>query len=352
MSVKDKEVLNSKALEPPFLAACHRKPTEKTPVWFMRQAGRYMPSYRRLREKYDLITLCKTPDLATEITLQPIKELGVDAAILFSDLLFPLNVLGVDFHFASGEGPVITTSIKSREDVARLQIEGVEEKLNFVFSAIRMVRKELNPSIPLIGFAGAPFTLASYMLEGGHSKNFLKTKQFMLEEPAAWHLLMSKIVTVISDYLCHQIDAGVDAVQLFDSWVGALAPHHYEHFVLSHSLKILEAAAKKNVPVIHFGTGNSSFLELFAHAGGDVISVDWRTPLDVAWRKIGPNKAIQGNLDPAALFAPLPVLKNEVESILKLANRRSGHIFNLGHGILPETPVDHVKAVIEWVKNW
>lgn len=314
----------------------------------MRQAGRYMESYRKLREKYDLITLCKTPELAAKITLAPVKALGVDAAILFSDLLFPLNVLGVDFHFAAGEGPVIENPVESPNDVTRFGTEGIEEKLDFVFSVIRLVRTELDAAIPLIGFAGAPFTLASYLIEGGSSRNFLKTKRFMLEEPDAWRELMKKITAVISNYLQLQIEAGVDAVQLFDSWVGALSPDQYEEFALPYSAAIIQ---KIKAPLIHFGTGHAGFLETFAKAGGDVIGIDWRIRLDEGWKKIGYKKAIQGNLDPALLFAPLPVLKKEVESILKQANGRPGHIFNLGHGILPGTPVDHVKAVVEWVKN-
>lgn len=344
-------MLKSKVGDSVFLRACRREPTGKTPVWFMRQAGRYMESYRKLREKYDLMTLCTTPQLAAEITLQPVRELGVDAAILFSDLLFPLNVLGLDFHFAAGEGPVIENPIDSREAVSRLTTDGVEAKLDFVFKTVQGARKSLNPEIPLIGFAGAPFTLASYMIEGGRSQNFLRTKRFMLQESNAWTMLMEKISEVISSYLERQIDSGADAVQLFDSWIGTLAPHHYEMFVLPYSSRIIDRIKKKNVPLIHFGTGHSSFLKQFSKAGGDVIGIDWRIPLDEAWNRIGPDKAIQGNLDPAMLFAPLPALKKEVDAILNQAAGRPGHIFNLGHGIMPETPVDQVKAVVEWMKK-
>lgn len=341
-----------KAASPLFLDACNRKPTRTTPVWFMRQAGRYMPQYRKLREKYDLLTLCKTPDLAAEITLQPVRALNVDAAILFADLLLPLEPLGIPFHFAQKEGPVIEKPIQTLEDVRNLRAVQVEESLSYVFSIIRIVRRTLAGRIPLIGFAGAPFTLASYMIEGAHSQNFLKTKQMMTHEPELWHDLMSRIARVVSDFLTAQVDAGVDAVQLFDSWVGALSPDDFRRFVLPYTKAIIHDVSKKKVPIIHFGTQTAGFLKDIQVAGGDVIGIDWRIRLDEAWKILGPETAIQGNLDPALLLAPLPYLRNEVESILKMADGRPGHIFNLGHGILPQTPVDHVKAVVEWVKSY
>lgn len=333
----------------PLLKACRREPVDATPVWFMRQAGRYLPEYRKLRDKYDFLTLCKTPELAAEITLQPVNILNVDAAILFADLLLPLEPMGVAIYFPD-KGPVVSP-IQSAEDVDELRPVNPTESLSFVLSAIQMVNQSLPSKIPLIGFAGAPFTLASYLLEGGYSRNFIKTKQFMMEEPKAWHVLMEKISTVIIGYLVAQINAGATAIQLFDSWVGALSPEDYARYALPYSASILQALKKTKAPAIHFGTGTAGMLDLFSKAGGDVIGVDWRIGLEDAWSKIGGHQGIQGNLDPAALLAPLPILKKEVDSILKKAAGKPGHIFNLGHGIFPQTPVDHVKAVVQWVKN-
>jgi len=334
-----------------FLDACRKKPTSRTPVWFMRQAGRYMPEYRKLREKYDLLTLCKTPELATEVTLQPIKALDVDAAILFADLLLPLEPLGIPFRFAAGEGPVIETPIQSKSDVEKLRPVVPEESLSYVLHAIGFIQNSLQGRIPLIGFAGAPFTLASYLIEGGHSQNFLKTKSFMAQQPDAWDQLLRKLSKVTGDFLQAQIRAGADAVQIFDSWAGVLSPSDYRKSALPYTQQIVRQLSALNVPIIYFSTGTGGMLDCIKETEADCISIDWRTQLDKSWDILGPSFSIQGNLDPTTLFAPLPYLKSEVESILKMASGRHGHIFNLGHGILPETPVDHVKAVVDWVKG-
>lgn len=338
------------AADSSFLKACRREAVDATPVWFMRQAGRYLPEYRKLREKYDFWTLCKTPELAALITLQPIKILNVDAAILFSDLLVPLEPMGISVRFTE-KGPV-TIPVASARDVEALRPVKPKESFNFVLSTIGMVKQTLDKNIPLIGFAGAPFTIASYALEGGQPKNFLKTKNFMHQESAAWHQFMQKLTTVITDYLLAQIEAGVSAVQLFDSWAGVLSPEDYREYALPYSASILQAVSKAGAPTIHFGTGTAGMLNIFGKAGGDVVGIDWRIGVDDAWKMIGENKAIQGNLDPATLLAPKPILKKEVETILQKAAGKPGHIFNLGHGVLPETPVDNVKAVIEWVKTY
>lgn len=335
-----------------LLDACRRKPTPRTPVWFMRQAGRTLPQYRKLREKYDLLTLCKTPELAAEVTLQPVEALEVDAAILFADLLLPLEPMGIPFHFAQGEGPVIEKPIRTRLDIQLLRPVHPEESLSYVLSAIRLIQQSLKGKVPLVGFAGAPFTLASYMIEGGHSQNFLLTKKLMHQEPELWADLMWKTARIISGYLRAQAEAGVNAVQLFDSWVGALSPQDYRAFVLPYSKFIIDEVSETGVPLIHFGTGMSGLLKTFAEAGGDVIGVDWRIQLDDAWKIIGDEKGIQGNLDPALLFAPGEHLKSQVKSILRKAEGRPGHIFNLGHGLFPETPVDQLKTVVETVKNY
>lgn len=334
-----------------FLQACLRKPVDTTPVWFMRQAGRYMPEYRAIREKYSLLEICNQPELAAEVTLQPIRALGVDAAILFADILLPAIPLGVGLEFAKGEGPVLHNPVQTMEDVRRLRPVEPESDLGYVMEAIRIVRKELN-GIPLIGFCGAPFTVASYMIEGGSSREFLKTKMMMYSNPQTWRALMEKLSVVLSDYLVAQIRAGVQAVQIFDSWVGVLSPSDYETFVLPYSQKVLNAAKNASVPVIHFGTNTTTLLLLMKRLGSDVIGLDWRIPLDDGWSLLGDDVAVQGNLDPVALFAPLPELKARVHEVLRRANGRPGHIFNLGHGILQHTPVDNVKAVVEMVHEF
>lgn len=335
----------------PFLRACHRLPVDFTPVWFMRQAGRYMAEYRAIREKYSLLEICYHPELAAEVTLQPVRALGVDAAILFADILLPAIPLGVGLEFAKGEGPVLHNPVRTMDDVKNLRPVNPETDLGYVMEAIRILRRELTTT-PLIGFCGAPFTVASYLIEGGSSREFLKTKTMMYAAPEVWHALMEKLSVVLSDYLVAQIRAGAQAVQVFDSWVGALSPSDYEAFVLPYSQKVLTAAKEEGVSVIHFGTNTATLLPLMKRAGGDVIGLDWRIPLDDGWKILGDDVAVQGNLDPAALFAPLPEIKKRVQDILKRANGRPGHIFNLGHGILQHTPVDNVKAVVDMVHEF
>ena len=314
----------------------------------MRQAGRYMPEYRALREKHALLTLCRTPELAVEVTLQPVDALGVDAAILFSDLLLPLAPLGIPFDFKSGEGPVIERVVRTADDVARLRRFEPREELGMVLEAIRLLGRELEGRVPLIGFAGAPFTLASYAIEGGHSNNFAATKVLMYQDPVTWHRFAALLAELMGEYLRAQIEAGVQAVQVFDSWVGALSEADYREFVLPHVRGLFERLKGTGVPVIHFGTGTYHLLEAQREAGGDVIGLDWKTPLDRGWERL-PGVAVQGNLDPTLLFAPRERLLAGVDDVLARAAGRPGHIFNLGHGILPGTPVANVKAVVDHV---
>ena len=332
-----------------FLRACRGLPVDRTPVWFMRQAGRYMSEYRAIRAHHTLLEICAQPELAAQVTLQPIQRLGVDAAILFADILLPLIPMGIQLEFAPGEGPVIHNPVRSAADVEALRPVDPHESLAHVLEAVRLVRRELEGKTPLIGFAGAPFTLASYLIEGGPSKNYLKTKTLMHSDPHTWHSLLDRLARVIAAYLAAQVEAGAQAVQLFDSWVGALPPDEYCRFVQPHSRAIFEALRPSGVPTIHFGTGTALLLPHMHAAGGDVIGVDWATPLDWAWNQLDYQPAVQGNLDPALLFAPLPVLESKVADVLRRANGRPGHIFNLGHGILPETPVDSVRRVVDWV---
>jgi uroporphyrinogen decarboxylase len=317
-----------------------------TPVWFMRQAGRYMPEYRKLREKHSLLEICKNPELALEVTLQPLK-LGVDAAILFADILLPLDPMGASFEFAKGEGPVIHEPIATRAQIDKLRIIDPDESLAYVMSAIKLLKRELE--VPLIGFAGGPFTLASYLIEGGKSANFAKTKRLMFGAPYAWHALMEKLSEVVRLYLRAQVVAGVDAVQLFDSWVGDLAPAEYLEYVQPHVRRVLRDLETTGVPVIHFGTGTAMLLREMRDAGGTVIGVDWSTPLDWAWERVGYDRAVQGNMDSCALLATPEVAVKHAQRVLDAAGGRPGHIFNLGHGIVPETPVDHVRAVVDHV---
>ena len=332
-----------------FLRACRREPVDATPVWFMRQAGRYMSEYRAIREKHTLLEICRQPELATEVTLQPVRALGVDAAILFADILLPLEPMGAPFHFAAGEGPVFSERVRTKQDVDKLRVVDAEEGLPHVLEAIRMIRKELDGKTPLIGFAGAPFTLASYLVEGGKSSGYVRTKQMMYREPELWNALMGKLSEVVRRYLHKQIDAGADAVQLFDSWVGALSPTDYREYIQPHVRHILQDVMTAGVPVIHFGTGTATLLELQKEAGGTVIGVDWRTPLAQARERLGNDVAVQGNLEPILLGAPKPLLERRVMEVLEAAGKAPGHIFNLGHGILPDTPPDAVKWVAELV---
>jgi uroporphyrinogen decarboxylase len=337
-------------IESRFLKACRREPVDATPVWFMRQAGRYMAEYRALRQRHSLLEICREPDLATEVTLQPVRRIDVDAAILFSDLLLPLEPMGLPFDFIKGEGPQIERPIGDAADIDRLTVFEPREALAHVLTAIGQIKTELAGRVPLIGFAGAPFTLASYAIEGGHSNNFAKTKALMYGHPEAWHRLCAKFSAIVADYLVAQIDAGVDAVQVFDSWVGTLNAHDYREFALPHTRRIFEAVGTR-VPTIHFGTGTSTILEELREAGGDVIGVDWRIPIDEAWGRIGTGHAVQGNLDPTLLLGPMPRMFQQTDDILARVGRRPGHIFNLGHGILPSTPVEHVQMLAQYVHS-
>jgi uroporphyrinogen decarboxylase len=314
----------------------------------MRQAGRYMREYREVRAKTSFLELCKAPSLAAEVTVTAAERLGVDAAIIFADILLILEPMGMDLEFAHGEGPVIHNPVRAAADVDRLkEIEDVNA-LDYVFEAIRLTRSELKPQIPLIGFSGAPFTLASYMTEGGGSKNYIHTKTLMYSDPGAWNSMMAIIARGLVKYLNAQIEAGAQAVQLFDSWVGCLSPDDYREFVLPHTRVVVEGI-KPGIPVIHFGTGTSSLLELMSEAGGDVIGLDWRVRLSAGWKRIGENKGVMGNLDPVLLFSSKEVLRTHASQILQDAGGKPGHIFNLGHGILPETPVENVIALVDMV---
>ena len=332
-----------------FLDACRRFPTSYTPVWLMRQAGRYLPQYRKVRRRHSFIEMCKTPELAAEVTLQPVDYLGVDAAILFADIMLPLEGMGVEFEFAEGEGPVISGPIKSEKDIRKLRVPQGGESAPYVMETIKVVRERLAGRAPLIGFSGAPFTLASYLIEGGHSRNFVATKRMMYNEPEAFRKLMSKLSDMVSNYLGAQVKAGAQALQVFDSWVGIISPLDYDKFVMPYSRRIFKKLKHLAVPIIHFGADTATLLERMREAGGDVISVDWRIPINEAWRRIGYDRAIQGNLDPTVLFAPVKIIKERVRDILKRAASRPGHIFNLGHGVLPKTPPDSVKAMVDMV---
>lgn len=328
----------------PFMRACRCEPTDYTPVWLMRQAGRYMQEYRQVRAKVPFLELCKTPDLAAEVTVTAVERLGVDAAIIFADILLILEPMGMQLEFAAGDGPVLHNPIRTPDDVARLR-EVEPGALEYVMQAITTTRAALKANVPLIGFAGAPFTLASYMIEGGGSRNYLHTKTFMYTQPAAWHALMALLSRNLTRYLNSQIAAGAQAVQLFDSWVGNLSPADYRTFVLPHSQAIMSNLTP-GVPAIHFGTGTAALLELMREAGGDVIGVDFRVELDHAWQRLGA-VGIQGNLDPAVLYADRAYLRQRVQDILRQVNGKPGHVFNLGHGILPTTPVDNVVALVD-----
>ncbi len=309
-----------------------------------------MPEYRALRKQYSLLDICRTPDLATEVTLQPIRRLEVDAAILFSDLLLPLEPMGLPFDFIKGEGPQIERPIESPADIDRLRTFEPRIALAHVLEAIGLIQRELAGRVPLIGFVGAPFTLASYAIEGGHSNNFARTKSLMYGHPEAWHRLCARLATMAADYLTAQIDAGVDAVQLFDSWVGALGSADYREFAMPHTKQIFQAVGGR-VPTLHFGTGTSAILAELREAGGDVIGVDWRIPLDLAWQRVGHDRAVQGNLDPTLLLGPPHRMFSRTDDILARVAGRTGHIFNLGHGILPSTPVEHVQMLAQYVHN-
>ena len=332
----------------PFLAACRREPTSYTPVWLMRQAGRYMDEYRKLRAQYGFLELCKRADLATEITVTPVEKLGVDAAILFADILLILEPMGVGLEYSKGDGPVLHRPVRSGKDVDGLKDFDVESELSFVYDAVKKICKELKDKVPLIGFAGAPFTLASYLIEGGGSRNYIHTKKLFYSAPEAWKRLMERLAKIIGEYLNCQIAAGAQAVQIFDSWAGCLTPTDYQQFAQPYTKAVIDMVAP-GIPVINFSTGTAGLLKQVRAAGGAVIGLDWRVNLDEAWANIGHDVAVQGNLDPVALFAAPKEITNRVGEILRRAGSRPGHIFNLGHGVLPETPVDHVIAMVEAV---
>jgi uroporphyrinogen decarboxylase len=314
----------------------------------MRQAGRYLPEYRAMRERFGFLELCHNSEAATEVTLQPVERLGVDAAILFADILLIVEPLGVGLEFAKGEGPVIHRPVRTEAAVNSLRPVDVEGAVPFVFDTVRKVKRALGERVPLIGFAGAPFTLASYLVEAGPSRDYLHTKRLMYEAPEAWHRLLDVLASAVADYLNGQIAAGADAVQLFDSWVGVLAPEDYRRFVLPHTRAVIKSLVE-GVPVIHFGTGTAGLLPLMREAGGDVIGLDWRIDLADGWRAVGHDVAIQGNLDPAALLAPIAVIRERAKGVLDRAAGRPGHIFNLGHGVHQQTPPDHVRALVDAV---
>jgi uroporphyrinogen decarboxylase len=334
---------------PVFLAACRREATPFTPIWIMRQAGRYMPEYRAVREKLSFLELCHRPEVAAEVTVTAVEKLGVDAAILFADILLVLEPLGVGLEFAKGDGPIIHRPVRTAAAVDALpRVDPAA--LDYVYAAIRHIRASLRPEIPLIGFAGAPFTLASYLIEGGSSQHHHRTRTFLQADPGAWRALMERLVDVLIGYVNAQIAAGAQAIQFFDSWIGALAPVDYRTHVLPHMQRLF-AGLSDDVPIIHFGTGTAGLLEAMRAAGGDVIGLDWRIDLDAGWARVGHDVAVQGNLDPVTLFAPIPVIQERARFILGQAAGRPGHIFNLGHGVLPETPVDHVRALIDTVHD-
>jgi uroporphyrinogen decarboxylase len=336
-----------------FLKACRREAVDATPIWLMRQAGRYMEEYRALRQQYSILEIIKTPELARDVTLQPLDAFDLDAGIIFADILPPLEGLGLDLEFVGGEGPVIHNPIRTPADVERLTVPPAEEALWFTLEAIRLTREALDPrGIPLIGFSGAPFTLASYAIEGGGSRNYRLAKGMMMGSPETWHLLMDKLSVLVGEYLLAQARAGAHVLQLFDSWVGALAPDDYRTLVQPYSRKAIEIAKAGGVPIIHFGTDTNGILGEIKAAGGDVIGVDWRIDLDVAWELLGEDVAVQGNLDPIALMAPWPELKKRAQAVLDRVKGRPGHIFNLGHGILPQTPVENVKRLVDFVHEY
>jgi uroporphyrinogen decarboxylase len=340
-----------------FVRACLRQPTDRTPVWFLRQAGRYMPEYMAVRKHHSLLEICRSPEIAAEVTITAAERLGVDAAIIFADLLLPFTPMGLDFEFVAGEGPVVHTPIRSLAHIQALRTDRVDE-LQYVANAIEKVATHFAAPRPdgdrlgIIGFCGAPFTLASYMIEGGSSRNYIETKRLMYASDAAWPLLMEKLVTVLVAYAAQQVEAGADVIQIFDSWAGALSVADYRQYCLGPTTELVQRVKALGVPVIYFGVDTASLLSSMRETTADVIGLDWRIPLDEGWNAVGPGCAVQGNLDPITLFAPEDVLQARVREILDLAAGRPGHIFNLGHGIVPETPVENVIRVVEWVKQF
>jgi len=334
-----------------FIRACLRKPVDRTPVWFLRQAGRYMQEYREVRKHHTLIEICKKPELAAEVTITAAERLGVDAAIIFADLLLPLEPMGLDFEFQAGEGPVVHRPVRTPEDVKALRTDRAGD-LAYVALAIEKVAGHFKDRLGIIGFCGAPYTLASYMIEGGGSRNYIETKKLMYGSPMAWSSLLDKLVAVLTEYCRLQVQAGADVIQIFDSWVGSLSLADYRDFAFDASRRLVRAVQAMGVPVIYFGVETAGLLAQMAETGADVIGLDWRQPLDVGWRAVGHSHAVQGNLDPITLFAPPEILTQRVHEVLRAAAGRPGHIFNLGHGILPETPAENVKAVVEMVREF
>jgi uroporphyrinogen decarboxylase len=331
-----------------FVRACLRKPVDRTPVWFLRQAGRYMQEYREVRKHHSLVEICKKPELAAEVTITAAERLGVDAAIIFADLLLPLEPMGLEFEFQAGEGPVVHRPVRTQEDVKALRTDRAED-LAYVAQAIEKVASHFRDRLGIIGFCGAPFTLASYMIEGGSSRNYIETKRLMYQNPTAWSGLLDKLVNVLTAYCSLQVQAGADVIQIFDSWVGSLSLSDYRDYAFDASRRLVRAVQQMGVPVIYFGVETAGLLQQMAQTGADVIGLDWRQPLDVGWRAVGHERAVQGNLDPITLFAPHEVIELRVKQILGAAQGRPGHIFNLGHGIVPGTPVENVEAVVKMV---
>ncbi len=340
-----------------FVRACLRQPVDRTPVWLLRQAGRYMPEYMAVRKHHSLLDICRTPDIAAEVTITAAERLGVDAAIIFADLLLPFTPMGLDFEFLAGEGPVVHVPVRTAEQVRALRTDRVDE-LSYVAQAIEKVSAHFaapradGDQLGIIGFCGAPFTLASYMVEGGSSRNYVETKKLMYSDDIAWPMLMEKLVTVLVGFAQQQVEAGADVIQIFDSWVGALSVTDYRRYCLPATTELVRQVQALGVPVIYFGVDTASLLPAMSETGADVIGLDWRVPLDAGWKAVGGGCAVQGNLDPITLFAPEDVLKDRVREVLAAAAGRPGHIFNLGHGIVPGTPVENVIKVVEWVKEY
>lgn len=332
-----------------FLAACRREEVDATPVWFMRQAGRCLAEYRELRDRYDILTMARTPELCARVTMMPVQAFGVDAAVLYADIMLPLDGMGVPFSIDPGIGPIIHEPVRTAEDVDRLRVIDAEEATPYLFETIRSLRHDLDGKTALIGFAGAPYTVASYLIEGRPTKDFGLSKALMYGQPAVWHRLMEKLSEVTTRYLTAQVEAGAQVIQLFDSWMGSLGRLEYQQHVLPYSRRIFEAINRLGVPTIHFGTGTAGLLEEMTSAGSDIISVDWRIPLDEAWKRVGYDHGIQGNLDPAVLMAPWDVVARQSQRVLDYAGNRPGHIFNLGHGVLADTPSDHLTRLVELV---
>jgi len=333
-----------------FLRACLRQPVDCTPVWFLRQAGRYMQEYRDIRKHHTLVEICKQPEIAAEVTITAAEKLGVDAAIIFADLLLPLEPMGLPFEFQAGEGPVVHKPVRTLEDVRALRTDRTED-LSYVARAIEKVNDHFGAERGLIGFCGAPFTLASYMIEGGGSKNYIHTKQMMYTNPTAWRELLDKIIVVLTEYCQQQVEAGADVIQIFDSWVGSLSVPDYQDYAFEASQRLVQAVQAMGVPVIYFGVETQALLGEMSATGADVIGLDWRQPLADGWNLVGHNHAVQGNLDPILLFAPLELIEKRVRQVLESAAGRPGHIFNLGHGIVPGTPVEHVQEVVKMVRR-